>query len=141
MGHMDNLVQFLRDRLDEDEQAARGTETPPDWHQGPVDDPEWESDEVVHMWPPEHHTPYEQDKYWRGLTADTVGLAAHIARHDPARVLREIEAKREIVRQADLYLCDSGPGCGYRTKHGHSVLRLLALPYADHPDYKETWKP
>lgn len=76
-------------------------------------------------------------------TAEEVpsAVGGHIVRHDPARILREVEAKREIVRQADLYLCDSGPGCGYRTKHGHSVLRLLALPYDDHPDYREEWRP
>lgn len=99
---MDDLVQFLRARLDEDEVVARGTTMPLDWHQGPGgDDPEWVSDEMVLMWPPEFHTPYEQDKHWRGLTADPAGLAAHIARHDPARVLREVEAKRGMV---DAYL-------------------------------------
>jgi hypothetical protein len=82
----DDLVAFLRARIDEDEAVARGTTMPLDWYQGPGDDdPEWVGDEMVLMWPPEFHTPYEQDKHWRGLTADPAGLAAHIARHDPAR--------------------------------------------------------
>ena len=55
----------------------------------------------------------------------------------PARVLAECEAKRRIVelvgggssihRPGDCQDCD--------------VMRLLALPYADHPDYREEWKP
>lgn len=47
----------------------------------------------------------------------------------PARVLAECAAKRELVRL-------------YGTTHGPSlVTRLLALPYADHADYQESWKP
>lgn len=45
-----------------------------------------------------------------------------------ARVLAEIEAKRRIVewftKPSDLL-----------------ILRCLALPYADHPDYRQEWKP
>lgn len=62
----------------------------------------------------------------------------HIARHDPARVLAECGAKRRIVENAE-----------GRESGGHVswpgvwllVLRLLALPYADHPDYDESWRP
>ena len=43
----------------------------------------------------------------------------------PARVLAECEAKRRIVELI------SSPGM--------QVFRLLALPYADHPDYREEW--
>lgn len=94
----DALVAFLQARLDDDERVASGTGMPHDWHQGPgTEDPEWADDEMVLMWPPEFHTPYEQDKHWRGLTADPAGLAAHIARHDPARTLREVEAKRGLL--------------------------------------------
>lgn len=68
-------------------------------------------------------------------------VAGHIARHDPARVLAECEAKRRIIERqqlfagavdaADLSVLDELAG----------VLRLFALPYADHPDYDETWRP
>lgn len=51
---------------------------------------------------------------------------AHIALHDPARVLAECEAKRQIVEYVQIET---------------HVLQLLALPYADHPDYREEWKP
>ncbi|GGK30712.1 hypothetical protein GCM10011583_73160 [Streptomyces camponoticapitis] len=50
-------------------------------------------------------------------------IAPHVALHDPARVQREIEAKRRIpTRHArDPWPCHN--------------LRDLASPYADHPDF------
>ncbi|MEW2108684.1 DUF6221 family protein [Streptomyces albidoflavus] len=151
-----DLITFLRARLDEDEAVAQGTTVPLDWHQGPGDDPDWTTSEMVLMWPPEHHTPYEQDKHWRGLTADPEGLAAHIARHDPARVLAEVEAKRRIMGLhpviggwEDEGGHDLGLGCeccGHSEEYSDrggwcETLRLLAAAYADHPDYREEWRP
>jgi hypothetical protein len=50
-----------------------------------------------------------------------------IARWDPARVLAECAAKRRIVEM-------------YAGQHGQPyVLHFLALPYADHPDYRQEW--
>jgi len=150
----DALVAFLRARLEDDERVARGTRTPPDWHQGPVEDPEWESNEVVHMWPPEHHTPYEQDKHWRGLTTGAE-LAAHIARQDPARTLREVEAKRQLVGIFEIAVRNEAlphpqhvqgiypPAVfisGYRAALEYT-LRCFAALYADHPDYQADWAP
>jgi hypothetical protein len=56
-----------------------------------------------------------------------------------ARVLAECEAKRRIVAMAQRFTAmpdDSGTDIVL-----DDVLRLLALPYADHPDYDEAWKP
>ena len=54
----------------------------------------------------------------------------HIARWNPARVLAECESKRRILEQQQ-----SQPG-------GEEApgLRLLALPYADHRDYRDEWR-
>ena len=62
-------------------------------------------------------------------------LAVHISEHDPARVLREIDAKRQIV---DRY--------AWLREHGDTggaawILQALALPYADRPGYQESWRP
>ncbi|MET7924705.1 DUF6221 family protein [Streptomyces sp. NPDC005349] len=119
---IDGLVQWFGEQLDEDERIARAAH-----------EPNWSTDGRRGVY-------YGVEDSWM-TDALTTADADHIAAHDPARVLREIDAKREIIRQADLYLCDSDPGCGYRTKHGHSVLRLLALPYADRPGYREEWRP
>lgn len=63
----------------------------------------------------------------------------HIARHDPARVLAECEAKRQIVEMAWVHLGDDDYAWGMEEAK-RQILAVLALPYADHPDYREEWK-
>jgi hypothetical protein len=54
----------------------------------------------------------------------------------PEQVFRECEAKRRIVAQLDIMLdADALHDSAER------LLRLLALLYADHPDYHEEWQP
>ena len=74
----------------------------------------------------------------------------HVARHDPARVLAECEVKRRIVEEhpmdfntADeewVCLCCEGSG-GSGQPWPCVTMCLLTLPYADHPDYRQEWKP
>ncbi|MGW1595264.1 DUF6221 family protein [Streptomyces sp. NPDC002343] len=69
---------------------------------------------------------------------------------DPARVLREIDAKRRIVElhgPADTEYAD-GPVCttcddlrGVEPAYPCRTLRLLLLPYADRPGYSDEWRP
>jgi hypothetical protein len=153
-----DLVQWLGEQLDKDERITRAVRVPHDWHQGPGDDPEWTDAELVCMWPPEFHTPYERDKHWRGLTVEGVQLAAFIAEHDPARVLREIEAKRQIVKLHGRATLRGGGGAQHfdtstvcrSCEPNHQfpeqswpcpTLRLLALPYADREGFREEWRP
>jgi hypothetical protein len=67
---------------------------------------------------------------------------------DARRVLAECDAKRRITEQhgnvvpgdtateRKLNFCDDD-----LHQAPCPTLRLLALPYADHPDYEEAWKP
>jgi hypothetical protein len=80
--------------------------------------------------------------------------AGHIARHDPARVLREVAAKRAILTAVDKYL-DPHPGQPCTNEDNpyvdcelHSaatgrispdVLPLLASVWSDHADYDPSW--
>ena len=145
------LTDFLLARIAEDEAAARtaaGQYRSADWHLG-------EYDETVLMYPPSRPEKIaavrekfgqelaDEHARWSGQTIETAGdeVAPHIVRHDPARVLAECEAKRRIVEQVDegrRYDIDCGEGHGSNFDH---IERLLALPYADHPDYREEWKP
>jgi hypothetical protein len=68
---------------------------------------------------------------------------------DPAYVLAECEAKRRIINAAwaDHLQIEGEWGYG-RGREDLSALNdypevvtLLALPYADHPDYDEEWRP
>jgi hypothetical protein len=121
---VNKLVKFLRARIDEDEAYAR---EPGDWNEYNPGDPA-----------------------------------------DPARVLREVAAKQRIidvvmawrhdVNEEDCwYTCgaateerDGGEccndneigecGCGLEMRR-QLILAPLALPYTDHPDYREEWRP
>lgn len=79
-------------------------------------------------------------------------LALHIARHDPARVLREVDAKRQLLA---LHAVDyrerpervlgevDDPFCAecVGERYPCATIRLLALPYVDRPGYREEWRP
>lgn len=74
-------------------------------------------------------------------------MLTHIARHDPARVLAECEAKREAVEAAwSDHLRIEGE---WGMRRGQAALEAegdvpevvtaLAKVYADHPAYREEW--
>lgn len=116
---MSDIVAFVRARLDEEEAAAKG---PPGWK-------------------PEHWTAvnyaarpsgrnYRVDAEPR-CVADQVARedAEFIAAHDPARVLREVAAKRKILAECDEWMMQHAPS------GAHRILRAVAAVYSDHPDY------
>lgn len=127
-----DLSRFLRARLDEEAALAHGA-SPGPWH---VND---ESDEVLAV---------------DGVTvADGFALsgkqlratAAHIARNDPPTILFEVDIKRQLADRAAQTRAwavgESGAVAGPAVTLANDILRILALPYADHPDYQEGWKP
>ncbi|WP_091324894.1 DUF6221 family protein [Geodermatophilus ruber] len=82
------------------------------------------------------------------------GVAEHVARQDPARLLAECSAKRRLA----LACRDSRPDMTFlgarprgladfflapRDQHQLAALTLalLALPYAGHHDYRPEWRP
>jgi hypothetical protein len=74
---------------------------------------------------------------------DDGGFAAlHARRWTPARVLAECDAKGQLVElhPAGEHDC---PGDDRGDDPGRCcpTLHLLALPYADHPDYRPEWRP
>ncbi|MFE0088737.1 DUF6221 family protein [Streptomyces sp. NPDC059016] len=127
------LVDFLRARLDEDEQAARRA--------GDSFRQIGETGVIVAT---------EGDRAEECASANWAGIAEHIVRHDPARVLREVEAKRRMLTSYENAAVAQRAATGTPSVgdlmdgSAHSLrfaLRLLALPYADHPDYRQEWKP
>ena len=80
--------------------------------------------------------------------------ADHVARHDPARVLAECAAKRRLVlacrdSRPDLHFLGARPrglaDFPLTPADQHQLaaltLALLALPYAEHHDYRPAWRP
>jgi len=65
--------------------------------------------------------------------------ALHIAHWNPIRVIADCDAKQKIVRMAQRFAAspdDSGTEAVL-----DDVLRLMALPHADHKDYQQGWQP
>jgi Family of unknown function (DUF6221) len=68
----------------------------------------------------------------------------HYGQHGPSRVLADCDAKRRIVEHVQGVGGDAGDPAGVEPESlpmATHVLRLLALPFADHPDYREEWRP
>lgn len=126
-----DLVAFLRARLDEDERVA--TSAP---------GPRWYLRENRDHMPVSYY-----------LVADDATISVdgwidpaarwHMLSHDPARVLREVEAKRRIVEVCWADLLDRGGGAteGLVDRPTWDVLTALAAVYDQHPDYSEEWRP
>ena len=133
-----DLVEFLNARLDEDEQAARAAGDDR-WALIPV----YEDATIRHGRMPEPRSIQMVEANGEEVgNVHGVAHAEHIARHDPARVLAEVDAKRQVVAYVAGELEDKGGDnpWWYEDKL-RPVLCLLALPYADHPDYDEAWRP
>jgi hypothetical protein len=82
------------------------------------------------------------------------GTAEHVARYDPVRILAECTAKRRAVlacraARPDMAFLGARPQgmadfpLTPRDQHQLAALTLalLALPYADHHDYRPDWRP
>ena len=109
---MDELVQFLRARLDEDEARARRA----------IDGP---------------RTAFvSADEDIEPLLFDEDGVFVL-----PARALREVEAKRELVRLAERAHDYHETFTSGFASALEGTLRLFALAYADRPGYREEWRP
>jgi len=124
----DDLVTWFRQQLDEDErlaQAAGGTSWVARGHLAHVST--W-SRGVQAKW-----CEILAEVEYVGPTAQTESMdhAAHIVRHDPARVLAEVAAKRAVID-----LLEELNELGL-----YEAVQFLALPYADRPGYREEWKP
>lgn len=67
--------------------------------------------------------------------------AEHIARHDPARVLRRVATMRAALATIETAQEEAGPDYGYAPADRalDALPRLFAAEWADHPDYRQEW--
>jgi hypothetical protein len=141
---MSDIVEFLLARIAEDEAVARAA-SPGPWLYttvgsvggGTLYDHSRTIGSLIYEQPGEH-----DGRIVRPLLeheADVNGR--HIARHDPARILAECEAKRRIVEAwADPFGQWNAPQADAARAQKDYTLRLLALPYADHSDFDPAWR-
>lgn len=146
------LTEFLLARIAEDEAVARAA-TPGPW--------QWEPEDQSGNWGDSGgslETVARGPRYSdgsQGAEATVIGAwghdawgldvsaedAAHIARWDPARVLAECEAKRQILNSIRALASSDWPLSQPVAMAIDSMAGALALPYRDHPGYDERWKP
>lgn len=133
---MSDLVEFLLARITEDENGAHQVLRDYAEHSATWDNP---CTGVINI----------GDPGLEGLVALGDGpLAIHIADWDPARVLAECDAKRRIFKiHSEIVTGDIPTERAFDfcnedlEQHPCPTLRLLALPYAEHPDYRDEWRP
>ncbi|MDH6141143.1 hypothetical protein P3T35_003156 [Kitasatospora sp. GP30] len=153
----DDLVAFLRARLDEDERLAAdaakhcasliaaAARTEGIW-EPPYDGSAWGSSaDHVYAADPRGDQPRADIA---DFGAGAFMLTPHIQNHSPARVLVEVDAKRRMIALHEQAATDTessdylvaGPGRMLLVALD-PVVRLLALPYRAHPDYRPEWAP
>ena len=139
-----DIAEFLSARLDEDERTARDA-TPDEW--------------IVTRDPLGVHV---ENGDGRGRVVMCSGddrhdgngaqNATHIARHDPARVRREVEAGRSLLaryRGSAIHLEANGatmPDAQLQAAMAaqgaqRAAIRDRVAVWSDHPDYRPEWKP
>jgi hypothetical protein len=77
-------------------------------------------------------------------TVDALTLFTRTGTRAPGeaeRVLEEVEAKRELLRQYEHLKYDVMPDDMTGVWALETILRAFALPYSGHPDYNEAWRP
>jgi hypothetical protein len=149
----EDLVTWLRAQIDEDEQQAQqaARDTAPKWYR-------YER----YIMSADPHPASSSDEADLYIAMDgTEATMEHMARHDPARVLAEVEAKRRILdlhevvdngggtldsRYCACCFADRGYNAGVSNKTGEGLpvwcetVRLLALPYAGRDGWREEWR-
>jgi hypothetical protein len=80
------------------------------------------------------------------IAEDEEGARIHPREWWSTRLEAECEAKRQIVAEHPhlmFMVTDPKPAACDRcqVRGWCRTLRLLALPYVDHPDYRQEWKP
>jgi hypothetical protein len=133
---IDEMITFVRLQLDEDEQKALA-----------IDAKEWAEDS---SWFKDMLDPLPSQRRERPgwLPMITVEDVRHIARHDPARVLREVEARRRLIDQYEAMRAGVEAAAGtilagaakVRLGAYEMAVKIMALPYSDHPGFREEWR-
>ena len=124
---MDERVRWLGVQLDEDERIARRA--------GDSFRQIGETGVIVAT---------EGDRAEECASANWAGVAEHIVAHDPARVLREVAAKRQALDHYALVCQLTKDGDeAYLLAEGAVAkqIQIMATAYGHRPGYRDEWRP
>lgn len=142
---MTTIIEFITARLDEDEAIAREAGSAP-----------WTADvpQAIHVSAQAVAANKHAFRLGHIASVEHEECSHHIARHDPARVLRQVAALRQVVEaeivnriafDGELCCCDADEvragKCEDWTPDRSTLLRALASAWTDHPDYQAEWTP
>lgn len=128
---MDELIAFLRRCLDEDERVALAVQAK-GWDYSSFVEHDNDATTLVASIDIGDRT-FLGDYGTEDLRPSEL---AHIARWDPARVLAEVEAKRQMLDFLDPTDAPEGEGKYVAER----AIVLLAQPYAGQPGWREEWR-
>lgn len=133
---MTNIMEFLLARLDDEEAIANNA-----LHADATEPGVWMTehhDSEFNLEP--NHCHIAEDRaghYWTVASEVFIPNAEHMARHDPARVLRDVAAKRAVIAALMEIPAEHGKDAGFRAI-GKSIPAMAAV-YSDHSDYQKEW--
>jgi hypothetical protein len=135
---MDDLVQWLRAQLNAE-----------------ADEAQLNADAFGAVWTSDDEMESVSSDTGADVVSEPYAPRSFIATHDPARVLREVDAKRRMIGEVLKYEAkiDGEWGCCHEVDEiaagecpeiqpqDVTALRLLAAVYADRLGYQEAWRP
>jgi hypothetical protein len=148
------LVEFLRAMLDRDEAIARAARPLSPWstpgNDGPAEGMLYAGGWAIAqfgMYPDGIANSSSRPGYLPAFPTTQVlhiENAVHAARHDPARVLRKVEAGRKLLAEYERISASlaayPGPANAAAYMAMQTAIKIEAGVYADHPDFKEAWR-
>ena len=123
---MDDLVRWLRAQLDADERIAGAA-----------------AKEYGATWTPDERMGGVSSETGADVVDEPNAPYTFIAAHDPARVLRDIDAKRKLLAECQLAEAEAAyPDWmgGYSSGLDYAV-QLVAAEYVDREGYDPEWAP
>lgn len=131
---MDELMAFAHARVDDEERLASAAIQGP-WRTGEIAD--HLVDDVIYGTSPIVSTKIVQvanlEMAWQKEEN-----AAHITHHDPARVLRDVQARRTTLVRCQEEMLSGIPRLVWFAK---MTVWEMAQRWADHEAFKEGWRP
>jgi Family of unknown function (DUF6221) len=132
---VDDLIAFIVARLDEDEEDAREAMDDLDGNWSYVDTPGGNHKVTDSLgYSVNEHYDVNSQPWFTGR---------HIARHDPARSLREVEADRQLLAACQRAR-EAQPSDSWESDYTQALedaVRIRGGVWSDHPDYRPKWAP